>query len=36
MRRFQEQGFLWEGGASVGADLVLFNVQHILHAQGRV
>ena len=30
---FEEQCFLWERGAAVGADFHLFNFQDILHAQ---
>ena len=30
---FQEQYFLWEKGASLGADFELLNFQDLLHAQ---
>ena len=33
MRRFRSSIFLWERGASVGADFDLFNFQDLLHAQ---
>ena len=33
---FQEQCFLWERVASVGADFDLFNFKGILHAQEQI
>ena len=33
---FQEQCFLWERGASVGADFDLLNFQDLLQAQERI
>ena len=32
-KAFQVQCFVWERGASVGADFELFNFQDLLHAQ---